>query len=69
MKFFQEQVIIIKSKSYYIFKNDTILSGTGTETDPFIPQDNWNWFYDMYPTQLYNKIKDLHIMEIFLVSY
>ena len=44
-----------KVRAIIYLKNDTILSGTGTETDPFIPQYNWNWFYDMYPTQLYNK--------------
>lgn len=28
----------------FYLKNDTILSGTGTSTDPFTVQENWTWF-------------------------
>lgn len=35
-------------------KNDTILSGTGNESDPFIVQNNWEWFDNQYPSKLYD---------------
>lgn len=35
-------------------KNDTILSGTGKDTDPFVVQKDWEWFDSQYPSSLYN---------------
>ena len=29
--------------TFYV-KNDTILSGTGTSTDPFKVEEDWSWF-------------------------
>lgn len=32
-------------------KNDTILSGTGSSSDPFVVQENWAWFDSYQPLQ------------------
>ena len=33
-----------KVRAVIYLKNDTILSGTGTEQDPFTVKENWAWF-------------------------
>ncbi len=52
----------IVSRTYYYAQNyrpvfylsdDTILSGTGTSDDPFVVEENWDWFDSQYPTSLY----------------
>ena len=36
-------------------KNNTIMSGTGQESDPFVVQENWEWFDSQYPSNLYTE--------------
>lgn len=33
-----------KVRAVIYLKNNTILSGTGTEEDPFVVEENWDWF-------------------------
>lgn len=37
-------IIFIPILAVIYLKNDTILSGTGTEQDPFTVKENWAWF-------------------------
>ncbi|MEE1390153.1 MAG: hypothetical protein U0M00_06420 [Clostridia bacterium] len=37
-------IIFIPILAVIYLKNDTILSGTGTEQDPFAVKENWAWF-------------------------
>lgn len=52
---------ILSKTRYYVahyrpvmyIKSDTILSGSGTTTDPFKIEENWDWFDSQYPSTLY----------------
>lgn len=52
---------ILSKTRYYVahyrpvmyIKSDTIISGSGTTTDPFKIEENWDWFDSQYPSTLY----------------